>query len=524
MLRLIARMTTISAQVSNSRKAVDEDSMMWSRLWLLRAGKSAVLFVLRGLVLGFATDISSAQAKSLPIKVESHEVVVPVEVIQETKDPKGIMSDSNGNLRAVWILRFNQIANLTAKSVHIFEDGVEQSIQHFSFEQLHAWGVSDNTGRHQEYSCTPRGLWAGPNITLSSFYFDDSRLHTYLVTYVPPPSVEGSCHRIAVKVDRKHATVFAPDQYCNTNDPLSDPLKDTKLGNELVSYAKSEEHGSLPLLVQVNSFKSSAGVARIDLSAAMPPNLLKRKWEGGILKSSIAILGLVFDQHNEVAARFTDIACLPAENTMGYQGPFPLPGNIMEVFEQLAIPSSYRTQFALKPGDYRVELVLTDGEKFGRATSPITVDDFTKEPLSISGVALCKRYHKPSPDERGPTRAPQYEPLIFDDTEFTPAGDTRFHKDEPCISFFEIYGSQLDDAAVAMHLQVKITDAKTGEVKLDSGVEPLNFGSVPKNNSIPVVRTVSIDALSPGSYRLEAQVSDSAGHKTEWRAASFTVE
>jgi hypothetical protein len=61
-------------------------------------------------------------------------------------------------------------------------------------------------------------------------------------------------------------------------------------------------------------------------------------------------------------------------------------------------------------------------------------------------------------------------------------------------------------------------------VKLDSGVEPLKFSSAPKNNSIPVVRTVSIEALSPGSYRLEAQVSDSAGHKTEWSAASFTVE
>ena len=34
--------------------------------------------------------------------------------------------------------------------------------------------------------------------------------------------------------------------------------------------------------------------------------------------------------------------------------------------------------------------------------------------LSMGGIALCKRYHKTSPDERGPTRAPQYVPLIFE--------------------------------------------------------------------------------------------------------------
>jgi hypothetical protein len=135
----------------------------------------ALAFLLPALTLFLTPNPSSAQTDSAPpIKVESHEVVVPVEMIQETKDPKGIMSDANGNLRAVWILRSNEITNLPPKSVHIFEDGVEQRIRHFSFEKLHAWGVGDNIGRHQEYSCTPRGLWGGPNVMQSNFYFDDS--------------------------------------------------------------------------------------------------------------------------------------------------------------------------------------------------------------------------------------------------------------------------------------------------------------------------------------------------------------
>jgi hypothetical protein len=113
---------------------------------------------------------------------------------------------------------------------------------------------------------------------------------------------------------------------------------------------------------------------------------------------------------------------------------------------------------------------------------------------------------------------------MFEGIQFTPTGDTKFRKDEQFLSFFEIYRSQLDDAASALRLQVKIMDVKTGEVKLDSGVEPLNLSFDVHKSSISVVRTISIDTLQPGSYRLEMQVSDSAGHKAEWGEASFTVE
>jgi hypothetical protein len=485
----------------------------------------AVLVVFGGFALSTSGNRLSAQSNISQIKIESHEVVVPIEVTQETKDPKGIISDSQGNLRGVWILRFNEITNLPPKSVHIFEDGVEQKIQHFSFERLHGWGIQDNIGQHQEYSCTPRGIWAGPDIMRTDFFFDDHRLHTYLLTYAPSPSAKGSCHQITIKVDRKHATVFAPDQYCNTDDPLSDPLKDTRLGNELVSYAKSEARGNLPLSVQINSFKTLTEAQRVDLSVAIPPNLLTRKWDGINLKTSIAILGLVFDQHNELAAEFTDVACLPGEMPMGYQGPFPIPGDIKQVWEQVIIPSNYRTQVALKPGDYRVELVLTDGEKFGRKTASITVDDFTKEPLSISAIALCKRYHKPSPDEKGPTRAPQYVPFMFDGMEFRPAGDTRFKTSEQLFAYLEIYDSEIQSGSGAKtYLEMKVTDETTHELKIGTAARLVDSPLRSENPAIPMVWDMEIGKLSPGSYRLEAQASDSMGHKTEWRAASFSVQ
>ncbi len=485
-----------------------------------------------GFLVGATAMICSAQAVQEPtIRVETREVVLPVEVVEERKDPKGMLTGPNGEVLYIYIVHSDEIRGLSAKAFHIFEDGVEQRIQHFSIETTPGWLVRDNVAQHVEYSWTPKGIWGGSD--KKKIEVDESRrFHKYLLTYVPPSSPKGTCHRIALKVDRRHATIFAPDQYCNTKDPLSDPLYGTDLGNRLLEYENSPQTGTLSLVVQLSPFSGSSGTYHVNISAEIPASLLKRKWEGNHLHTSTAILGLVYDKSHALVARFSDTACLAPECNSGYEGPLPpnesnIPPPISaarKYWEDVTMPTSYQTQLDFSPGDYRLELVLTDGENFGRATAFFTVNDFSRDSLGIGGIALCKRYRRVSADARAPTQAPQYIPLVSDDTEFTPAGDTRFHKGEPFISFFEIYGTQIEQAAATMHLEVRVTDTKTGEIKSDTGSQPLKLSTSPKHHSAPIVRRVSIDALSPGSYRLEAQVSDSEGHKTEWRAASFTVD
>ena len=156
----------------------------------------------------------------------------------------------------------------------------------------------------------------------------------------------------------------------------------------------------------------------------------------------------------------------------------------------------------------------------------MSVDDFRKSELAISGIALCKRYHTPSADERGPTRAPQYVPLMFDGQEFTPAGDTHFKRGEPLMTYLEIYNNSQTDTAgpPKLYLEMKVTDAKTGELKIGTGSRPVELPSPSQNTAIPVVWTLAVDKLPVGTYRLQAQASDSAGHRTEWRETSFSVE
>ena len=114
---------------------------------------------------------------------------------------------------------------------------------------------------------------------------------------------------------------------------------------------------------------------------------------------------------------------------------------------------------------------------------------------------------------------------MFDGQEFTPAGNTQFKKGEQLMTYVEIYGSELRaPAAPKLFMEMKVFDEKTGELKIGTGVRPVDSPMRPDHSAIPVVWEMEVAKLPPGSYRLEAQVSDSAGNKTPWRATTFSVE
>jgi hypothetical protein len=499
---------------------------------IARAKKIAVLVLFAETVACTAGAISSAQTQTAPpIRVETREVVLPVRVFEERKDPKGLLTSPNGDSYHVWIVRSKDITGLSPKSVHIFEDGVEQKIEHFSVESLPNWLVKDNVAEHLEFSWTPKGIWGGAEKKQIPVDYSLGPLQTYLLTYVPPPSIEGSCHRIVVKVAHRHATVLAPDQYCNKKDPLSDPLNGTELGNRLLEYVNSAQSGTVPLSLQLSEFPGPSGAYRVNVSVQMPADLLERKWEGNQLHTSIAVLGLVYKNH-ALNARFSDSLCLPSECRIWFNGPLspgktPLPPILEteEYFASLIVPTTYQTQIDLEPGDYQFELVLTDGAEFGRASASLTIDDFAKGRLAIGGMALCKRYRQASGGPRPPNQAPQYVPLVAKGAEFTPAADTHFRPSDQMTIYFEVYEPLLAGTEpINVQFEMKITDIMTGDLKVSTGPRPEDPGMQPGNLVIPNVWDLAVDKLPAGTYRLEVQASDSAGNKTAWRATSFTVD
>jgi hypothetical protein len=93
--------------------------------------------------------------------VEPREVLWPVEVVAEKRDPKGLPTGPNGESVPVYLVDSDEIMRLSAKSFHIFERGEKQQIRPFSVEGVAVSVASDNMGQHEKYSCTLTGVWSG---------------------------------------------------------------------------------------------------------------------------------------------------------------------------------------------------------------------------------------------------------------------------------------------------------------------------------------------------------------------------
>lgn len=445
------------------------------------------------------------------IRVEAKEVTVPVFVI-DNSDIRETHLYGGGSTFDEFD---KEITGLTSKDFQVFEDDKQQTIQKLSIKE---WTIQSR----DEFS--PRGIWSRQDSSFQTPPGNDAfSSHAYLLSYIPPPAPDGSCHRIVVKVKSRHATVFAPEEYCTTKFPTADPMYGTKLGKQMESFANLDSRGKLPLSVQVGSFRVKPDSSRVDITVEFPSSAVKRVWHNTNLVVTIAVLGMVYDKEKTLAARFSDSwNTLPVDF---YRGQLPPQMDLLRQVAAAAIPSRYERQLNLAPGRYDLIIVVSDGDKLGRVASPLTLESYDPNRLSISDILLCKHFRKMSDEPRSLAEAPQYVPLTSNGLEFSPTGNPRFAKGERLMSYFEIYVPPPGrDGIQKMLLQMKVTDAKTGNLKSDTGVRLVDSKAEPGNPTISLAREIAVDKLTPGSYRLEVQVSDSAGNKTEWRSASFTVE
>ena len=413
---------------------------------------------------------------------------------------------------------------LTARDFYLKEDDAPQTIQSVTFERFPEMDVRDNFGQHAERFSVPAGKWSTPDFPGA---VETYSRYLYRLAYTPPKSPTGSCHSVKVPVNRPNSFVFARSQYCNVNHAPQDPLLGTEFGKRLEILAGSQEAGKLSVWPQTGSFYAGGNSMRVSVALDFPWDSLKRKWIKGSLNATIGVMGLVYSQDATLVARFSDFGCCSpdAPNFIATNGPHfdAFPQN-----EPLLIPARYETQIYLPPGDYDLRIVVSDDSNFGRVSVPLKIESVGANQLAISSVMLCKRFRNAAvaaQEAAAVNLAPQYVPLVTKSVQFTPAGDTRFRKGELLIAYYEVYDPLLTtQPGLAVNTQLKITNSKTGEVPVDTGVKSAAGWMDPGKTTIPIAQQVAVEKLPKGSYRLEVQASDSSGRSTPWRAASFTVE
>jgi hypothetical protein len=476
---------------------------------------AVVLLLSRVLFANDATGSHPATVDPAPIRVKALEVMVPVVVL----DRSHFRMDRDSLYQEDEV-----ISGLSQNDFQVFEDGLQRPIQRVALDAPRIRDVQDNVSHHLEYSTTPRGVWSSPDLRPQSGMGSGvSPFSVYLISYIPAPSPDGVCHQIKIKVKRRHATVYARESYCNTPHPLTDPLRGTVLGGEMERFAGSAQSGTIPVSAQASSILRSAGANEMEIAVEFPWSVVTRKWKGVNLYANVAILGMIIDKDGAEVTRFSDIASTALWNF--YRGPLPPDRRFLNDWELAGIPNRYMTQLSLPPGNYQLQVIVTDGEKFGRMQTPLKVEDPPIHSFGISGIVLCKRIQAVPEGAQAAARTTQQIPLSANGVEFLPAADARFMRGEHLFSYFEIYLPLEDRAATSgSNFQIKLWNAESGELKLDTGLRSVASGSRTENGVVPIAGEIPIGNLPPGHYRLEAQVSDSTSKKTARRESSFEIQ
>ena len=503
---------------------------------------------------------SQSSAASAPIRVESKLVIVPVLALDRKHLKKGLTegekrceeSEYNDFLKLKvtepFLPRFCEeleVRSLTAKDFHISADGKIQEISGVTTQS--DWiEVRDTQGLHWEHSETPAGIWILRDRDLLTAPKARMTYHSYSflynISFTPDNSGQPGCHKISVKVDRPHSDVLSRSEYCATQSP-SDILSGTEFAAKMERQLSSQAIGTIPVQLQTGFFYRGNSKALIQLSLEFPWDALTYKWDKHwFLEGTIGTQGVVYGKDGS-AARFSDFACCAEYNTNFLQGfggmdreaflrdaPTDISNLLSAALTAQArqgLPTRYETQLELSPGEYDLRVVLSDGEKFGRAEAHLSIESYDGKDLALSSVMLCKRFrdaHVAAVEAAAANFAPQYVPMVSNGIQVTPAGDTDFKTGEPLIPYFEIYAPRVaGDATPRIQTRIRIVDAKSGEsVKDFPPVDAAPYAQ-PNATTIPIAREVPIATLPKGQYRLEVQASDSSGRSTPWRTANFAI-
>jgi hypothetical protein len=411
------------------------------------------------------------------------------------------------------------IRDLKSSDFHVWEDGVEQKVSSIRTDHRAILTARDNFGLHEEWSQTPRGKWSSPDVPKAN---GSEILQFYEVGYAPSNIAAGKCHRVKVTVNTPNVVVFAPDRYCYFPHPTTDPLLGSDFGKKLEAQLNSSEKGKISLRLSTSIFYTESRTPRLHIVLEFPWRNLEHRWVGVDVKAEIAVLAVVQTSEHAVVARLSDSAY--GGNLAGpHAGVF---SGVDQVEWPLYFPSRYQTQLDLPPGEYDLRVALGDGEKFGSATIPLNIDGFGSKQIGISSIVLFKRFRNAvaaAKEAAYVNLAPDYIPLVSQDIQVTPTTDTTFDRKNPLPVYFEVDDILIgQDPGLKVGAHMRVVSKTSGAVKDYPWFEMSEYRRS-ATTTFAVMKGLDVDRLPIGPYRVEVQVTDSAGRTTPWRTADFNL-
>ena len=319
------------------------------------------------------------------------------------------------------------------------------------------------------------------------------------------PNFDGSFRKVKIEVRRPEARVMARAGYYaippNQVVPLSP--EDKKL---LANFETMSAHPTLPLSLQLNSFRAHPGYYVVPLSFEIPPTAVKFEQKGAKQRMQLDVLGLVRGAGDDkILSR--------------------LGGNFdVELTTEQYISISndkifYRQDIQLEAGAYTIDLVVKDrvsgrmAAKRHSLTLPVTDSEFS------ATEAVLSRHAEPLRQQT----AGAADVLSAGSVQIRPSPSREFQTADNLIIFFKLYNATPAAETGKSLVGITLTIMKDGK----PAMKPLNY-QLTEIVAEPVphltfAKYVKLAGLAPGKYSVAIEATDMAQRKVVRQEASFVV-
>jgi GWxTD domain-containing protein len=188
--------------------------------------------------------------------------------------------------------------------------------------------------------------------------------------------------------------------------------------------------------------------------------------------------------------------------------------------QSLSTSSIYQKAVPLRPGLYRLDIVLKDvnSNNVGVVNTRLAVPRFEEDKLSTSSLIIADQIQRVSVKDIGLGQ------FVLGDVKVRPKMDSAFLPSETMGVFLQVYNLKVDEKTHKADVSVQFRVLK------DKEAEPLKkfdltADQIPEHGEeMTLQNVVTLGSFGPGKYKLEVAVTDNLAKQTITPVSEFTVK
>jgi GWxTD domain-containing protein len=242
----------------------------------------------------------------------------------------------------------------------------------------------------------------------------------------------------------------------------------------------------------------------VPITVQIPNNQLSFQGKEGIHSASLNIFGRVTTMTGRVVQTFEDSVSRDFPDSLFQQS--------------LKLSSIYQKALPLRPGLYRLDLVIKDvhSGNVGVVNSRLAVPRYEDEKLEASSLILADQI------EHVPAKQIGTGPFVLGSSKVRPRLEGDFTTADKLGIYMQVYNLKPDEKTHKTNAAFVYTVKKGGQQIMqfkETSEEMKQTG-----DQITLERLLPLATLAPGKYTLEVNATDALANRTISRTADFTVK